>query len=74
MQKIARKKYKIDGGIYQLHSTVNYSPCWADPIKIKDLYLKGKKMMVGNGKQTDFWGHKWCSDKPLLSTFPDLFE
>lgn len=52
-QKIVRKKN--DGGIYQLHSTVNDSPCWADLIKMKDVYIIGRKMKVDDGKQTDFW-------------------
>jgi hypothetical protein len=49
-QEIVRKKYKIKGGIVQLRTKQSNSPLWNDLIKIKDLYLKGRVMKIGNGE------------------------
>jgi hypothetical protein len=29
---------------------------WADMLHIKDIYVSGRKMVVGDGKRTHFWG------------------
>jgi hypothetical protein len=47
---------------------------WADLLKIRNLYLPGRKFLVGNGKKILFWKDRWLYDKPLDILFPDLFK
>jgi hypothetical protein len=64
-QEVVRKKYKIKGGIVQLRTKQSNSSLWNDLLKIKDLYLKGRVMKIGNGRDTDFWRDSWCDSIPL---------
>lgn len=47
---------------------------WNDLIKVKEMYLEGRKMAVGNGKMCDFWHDAWCGEVSLKEKFPSLFE
>lgn len=50
------------------------SPIWADLIKVKNIYLQGRKMKVKNGKNTLVWKDAWLYNDPLCLLFPDLFK
>jgi hypothetical protein len=41
---------------------------------VKDLYLCGRRMQVGNGELSSFWGDAWCGHCPLKDTFPDIYN
>jgi hypothetical protein len=73
-QEIVRKKYKIKGEIVQLKTKQSNSPLWNDLIKINDLYLKGRDMKIGNGRDTDFRRDSWCDSIPLKERFRELFD
>ena len=67
--------WKVKNGVSLVNGSINSSPCWADFLKIKQLYTnKGRIMMIGNGQQTNFWGDTWCIDKPLKDQYPDLLQ
>jgi hypothetical protein len=53
-QEIARKKYKIRGGINKLKYNPANSPLWNSIIKIKKFYLAGRKVVIGNGRTQIF--------------------
>lgn len=59
-------------------TTVTYklddSPMWTDLIKARDLYLRGRKVKVKNGKQMLFWKDTWLFDKPIYMLAPVLFD
>ena len=50
------------------------SPIWADLLKIRDIYLQGRKFIIGDGKKNLFWRDRWLYDQPLAQLFPDLFK
>jgi hypothetical protein len=50
------------------------SPMWNDLIKIKDLYLAGRIVKIGNGIDIDFWSDPWCGNVALKEKFRDLYE
>ena len=50
------------------------SPVWNDLLKVKDLYLKGRSVVIGDGKSTSFWHYRWCGPVSLADKFPRLFE
>jgi hypothetical protein len=53
-REIVRKKYKVRGGIVNLRDKPSNSPMWNDLIKIKDVYLAGRIMKIGDGRDIDF--------------------
>lgn len=71
-QKIIRHKYIKSKAICTVKHRQSDSPIWADLLKIRDIYLQGRKFKVGNGKTTLFWHDSWLYDKPLKVLFPDL--
>jgi hypothetical protein len=73
-QEIVRKKYNIKGGIVNLRKKPYNSPVWNDLIKMKDLYLAGRIVKIGNGIDTDFWCDPWCGSVALKEKFRVLYE
>jgi hypothetical protein len=73
-QEIVRKKYKIVKGISELHRKPRNSSVWNDLLKVKQLYLKGRIMIVGNGKRVDFWEDPWCGMVALKDKFRELYD
>jgi hypothetical protein len=69
-----RLKYLRGKGIYYAKHRPGDSPLWSDMLKIRDIYLCGRRMKVGNGILTSFWGDSWCSTSPLKEMFPVLFD
>lgn len=73
-QDLVKAKYlKID-----LLNTVKRryddSPIWKDLMKIRHIYLGGRKIKPGNGAQTLFWTVTWLEETPLSFNFSTLFE
>jgi hypothetical protein len=66
-------KYLGDGGIYNSRHRPHDSTIWDDMLHMKQLYLRGRRMMVGNGRITDFWGDSWCGFTHLKEKFRELF-
>jgi len=42
-------------------------------LKVRNVYLRGRKIIVGNGRKTLFWRDKWLYEKSLEVLFHDLF-
>jgi hypothetical protein len=50
------------------------SPLWNDLLKVRNIYLKGRSMVVGNGRSTSFWCDRWCGLVSLADKFPKLYK
>jgi hypothetical protein len=81
-------KLETESGLWQQIINFNYlkkdsictvkhrqtdSPIWTDLLKIRDVYLRGRKVIVGNGRKALFWHDKWLYEKSLIQLFPYLF-
>ena len=73
-QQIVTYKYMRDKTIYDVNHGLNDSPMWSDLLKVKDIYLQGRNMQIGNGEKTCFWFDTWLYSEPLCITAPVLFE
>lgn len=73
-QQIVEEKYVRGTCVSQLKSRTNCSPVWKDLLKVKNQYLAGRKMRIGNGEKTDFWRDAWCGQVTFRDKFKDLFE
>lgn len=47
---------------------------WSDLLRVKDIYLQGRVIKIGNGELTSFWSDVWLYDEPLSSFAPILYE
>jgi hypothetical protein len=47
---------------------------WNDLLKVKELYLAGRYIKVGDGSDTDFWRDSWCGSITLQDKFRCLFK
>jgi len=73
-QEIVRKKYVKNGCLHSLKKKPTNSPVWNQLLCIKDIYIAGRKMLVGHGDSTSFWKDSWICDTSLKDKFPQLFE
>jgi hypothetical protein len=71
---MVKAKYGITHGIWRVKMKASDSSVWKIPLKIKDIYLRGRKMVVGNGESVDFWHDSWCGNTSLVEQFPFLYE
>jgi hypothetical protein len=73
-QEIVRKKYIKQAPICLVKEKVNDSPLWKDLLKIRHIYLKGRKYKVNNGMSVSFWMDSWLEKKHLCTIYPILFD
>jgi len=73
-QEIVRFKYLKKDSICSVKHKQNDSAIWSDLLKIKEIYLQGRKMIIKDGQRTLFWKDTWLMEKPLGKLFPDLFK
>lgn len=52
----------------------NDSPVWKDLLKIRHIYLRGRKVKPNSGEKTLFWTDPWSDDGPLCMKYSVLFE
>jgi hypothetical protein len=43
-------------------------------LKVKELYVSGIYIKIGNGSDTNFWSGPWCGSFVLKEKSRDLFE
>jgi hypothetical protein len=73
-QQFMRRNYLGDAGIQWARHRSNDSPLWSDMLHVRDIYLCGRRMAVGNGCRTSFWKDVWCGHTPLMDKFPEIYE
>lgn len=49
-KEFVRKKYVKNRSISQIKHKQTDSPVWSDLLKVKDFYLNGRVVIIGNGK------------------------
>jgi hypothetical protein len=72
-QDIVKLKYVKQYPICMIPNKFKDSPLWKDLLKIRHIYLKGRRYKIGNGKKISFWMDQWLEDNPLYITYPILF-
>lgn len=72
---------QIVGAKYFKHQTIATiqpcsfdSPCWKAIMKVKQVYLAGRKIIVSNGGLVRVWFDPWASDIPFEDPFLYLFD
>jgi hypothetical protein len=73
-QDIVKIKYIKESPTCLIPPRYNDSPIWCDLLKVRHIYLKGRELVVKNGKLTSFWLDPWLEEKPLCLIYPILYE
>ena len=73
-QEIVRKKYIKNSCVSLLKKKPSNSPVWNQLLSIKDIYIAGRKVLVGKSDSTSFWRDSRICDTSLKDKFPQLFE
>jgi len=47
---------------------------WKDLLKVKHIYMAGRKLEIRNGENTLFWQDCWLGGQALCTKFPVLYE
>lgn len=61
-QDIVNAKYMQGMTVSSVKHRLTDSPVWSDLMKVKHIYLRGRKIHVKNGKNTLFWLDSWIGD------------
>jgi hypothetical protein len=73
-QDIVNLKYVKNYPICDTTSKMNDSPLWRDLMKVRYIYLRGRRYKVNNGRNASFWKDLWIGDKPLCLAYPVLLD
>jgi hypothetical protein len=73
-QNYMRQEYMRHGGVFYTKKKPGDSPLWTDMLHVKNIYLCGRRMKVGNGRNTSFWCDSWCDQLPLKDRFPEIYD
>ena len=71
-QKLIKGKYLYQEVVGTVTHRLDDSPIWNDLLKVRHIYLKGRKIKVKNGKGTSFRVDAWLEKKPLCILHPVL--
>lgn len=73
-QEIVKAKYLKNKPISTVKNRMDDSPVWKDLLKVRHVYLKGRKITTGNGCKTLLWKDTWLDDTPLCCNYSTLYE
>jgi len=73
-QTIVRNKYLKNGMVSTVKTKWDDSPVWKDLMKVKHIYMAGRKIELQNGENMRFWQDSWLGDQPICAKFPILYE
>jgi len=73
-QTLVRTKYIKNRAISTIPPRLDDSPMWKDLLKVRNIYLAGRKPVIQNGENVLFWLECWLETDPLCLKYPVLFE
>ena len=73
-QQIIQQKYLSHDLTSIVKGKNDDSPIWKDLLKVRPVYLKGRKIKTGRGDRTLFWLDPWLTQQPLCTLYPVLFD
>lgn len=69
-----KAKYLKNDMISTIKHRSDDSPVWSDLLKLKHIYLQGRRIKPNDGKKTLLWVDPWLTDEPLYVKYTVLFE
>ena len=72
--QILHNKYLQSKTLAQVTMRPTDSPFWKGLMRMKDLFFRRVKFLVGNGMSTRFWEDTWLGETPLAVQYPTLYN
>ena len=72
--QILRNKYLHSKTLAQVTMRPTDLPFWKVLMRMKDLFFRRVKFLVGNGMSTRFWEDTWLGETPLAVQYPTLYN
>jgi hypothetical protein len=66
-QDLVKLKYVKGTPVCLIKNGLSDSSIWCGLLKVRHIYLRGRKFKVNNGKLVSFWLDSWFEDKPMCS-------
>lgn len=73
-QDLIFAKYIKNDLVNTLKLKFDDSPVWKDLLKVRHIYLRGRKIKPNRGEKTLFWTDSWSNEGPLCMQYSVLFE
>ena len=73
-QDIIKAKYLKGRLISSVKHIRDDSPTWTDLLKIRMVYLRGRRIHTRNGKKTLLWEDSWIIGKSICNEHPVLYD
>ena len=72
---ILRGKYCHEGDLESPRPTCSCSNVWRGIVETQELMEQGMEHIIGDGRKTKFWLHRWLDGKkPLLLTTREVLD
>ena len=73
-QHIVRARYFRNKTVANIRSRFSDSPCWKSIMKVKDVYMAGRKVNINKGDLARVWHDPWVDNGILRERFPVLYD
>lgn len=73
-QQIIKARYFKNKTVSSIKTRVSDSPCWKSIMKVKELYMAGRRIMIGKGDLARVWKDVMYENKPLCDHYRELFS
>jgi hypothetical protein len=73
-ERIVRENYLRNKTVANIKARFNDSPFWKGLLKVKDIYMVGRRVKIKRGNLMRFWKHVWLGETSLEHQFPILFD
>ena len=73
-QDIVRARYLTNKSVASVKPRFSDSPCWKALLKVKDIYLVGRKIHLESGDLVRVWKDSINGLSPFQTLYPSLFE
>jgi hypothetical protein len=73
-QRLVKQRYLRNRDVCSVKLRNTDSPCWKNLLKVKEIYLNGRKVELKRGNLVRFWLDPWLDNIPLNESHPLLFN
>ena len=73
-QRIVRGRYFRNKTVANIRSRFSDSPSWKSIMKVKDVYIAGRKVNINKGDLARVWHDPWVDNGILREHFPVLYD
>src|ERR1041385_6130618 len=73
-QDVILVRYFKNDSVSSVKTRINDSPCWKAIMKVKEIYMRGRKIKVKSGNLACMWYEEVDDGEPFCQKYPELFS